>query len=245
MSRQWLGALFVALVVLGLAARYFLGPDPYREALSDREAAARGLAEAVAAKLGGKRGLVMANPFVSKPGTEPRIVAMDEAGVRGVRAGAEGRLAVAEVVRPELLAAARENPRAVPIDTETTTPLSYLVALDAFDRAAKAHADCEVIFSLIGLPADLEQCEVWKKPGAPSFALLLPDLRIIGGPAEVVAAVKSGKLLAFVVRKPGGVSESEPLGKDWKAEFDRRFLLVTADNVDEVAARTPAVLQNP
>ncbi len=245
MNRQWLGLGFVAVVALGLAARFFLGPDPHREALSDREAAARGLAEAVASKLSAKRAIVMANPFAPKAGTDRRIVAMDEAGVRGTRAGAEGRLSIADVVRPELLPAARANPRSVSIDTETTTPLSYLVAPDAFDRAAQAHADCEVIFSLIGLPVDLDQCEAWKKPGSPGFALLLPDLRIVGAPADVVAAVKSGKLLAFVVRKPGGVSESEPMGKDWKAEFARRFLLVTADNVDEVAAHTPAVLENP
>ncbi len=245
MNRQWLGFGFVVTVALIFVGRQFFGPNPQRAADLDRQVAARGLADAVATRLAGKRAIVLSNPFVKKAGTDRRILSMEEAGLRGLQEGAAPRLTIEAVVLPELLPSARENPRSVAIDTTTTTPLSYLVAPGAFDHAAQAHPACDVLFSLIGLPVDLDQCSTWKKSGAPSFALLLPDLRIIGSPGDVLAATKSGKLLAFVVRKPGGVGAAEPVGKDWRAEFERRFLLVTADNIDAVSTQSPGVLENP
>ena len=244
MNRNWLGLAFVAAVALALAANYFFSPNPHQAARADREIAARGLAEAVLAQLPGHRALVLSNPYVQKPGTARAIVEMEEAGLRGLRAVQEGKW-IGAVVLPELRPAAQENPRAVPIDPETTTPLSYLVAPNAFDHAAQAHPDCGVLVSLIGLPVELDQCEAWKKEGPPAFALLLPDLRMVGDANAVATAVKSGKLVALVLRKPGGISEHEPLTLDFKAEFDRRFLLVTRENVDDLAARLPQVLQNP
>lgn len=245
MNRQWLGLVFVAVVIGAIGARYVLGPNPQRAARSDRAIAARGLAEAVAARFPGQRALVLSNPYTQRPGTARHILEMEEAGLEGVRAGAHGKFAIAAVVHPDLRPAALENPRAVAIDVETTTPLSYLVAPDAFDRVAQAHPDCTVLISLIGLPAELDQCEAWKKNGPPTFALLLPDLRLMGDPAAVVAAVTSGKITAIVLRKPGGRSEHEPVGRDFQAEFEQRFVLVTRNNVEDIAARTPSLLQSP
>lgn len=245
MSRQWTGIAFVAIVAAVLAARYFLGPDPHHDAQAAREIATRGLAEAVAVRHAGKRAMILSNPFTQRPGIEKRIVQMEEAGLRGLRSTLEGRVAIGAVVHPELRPEARENPRAVHIDPETTTPLSYLVATDAFDRAVQGHPDCEVVISLIGLPVELEKCDAWKREGSPVFALLLPDLRMVGGADAVVAAVKAGKLTAIVLRRPDGVADGVPPGKDFKAEFERRFVLVTRENAEEVARKWPGLLQGP
>jgi hypothetical protein len=155
----------------------------------------------------------------------------------------EGKLTIDDVVYPELRPEARENPRAVAIGM-TTTPLSYLVATDAFDRVALEHPDAEILISLIGLPIELDKCDVWKKEGPPSFALLLPDLRMLGDAAAVAAAVKSGKLTAIVLARPNA-GAAEKVGSDFKAEFERRYVLVTADNVDELVRQSPELLQNP
>lgn len=241
MNRSWIGLAVVALVAGVVGYKYFLGGDPQRDALGSRQVATRGLAEALAARLPGKHAVILSNPFVQRPETDRRIVAMEEAGIRGLRSVLEGKLTIDAVVYPELRPEARENPRAVPIDAETTTPLSYLVATDAFDRAASEHSEAEILISLIGLPVELDKCEVWKKPGAPSFALLLPDLRMVGGAAAVVSAFKSGKLAAIVLARPNVGSEGQKMG----AEFERSYLLVTADNVEEVAKQSPEMLQSP
>src|SRR5436190_22376270 len=123
MSRQWIGIGFVAAVAAFLVVTYFFGPNPQRDAQAEREMAMRVLTEAVAVRHSGKRALVLSNPFTRRPGTEKRIVEMEEAGLRGLRAAAGDKLPIGAVVYPELRPEARENPRAVPIDTETTTPL--------------------------------------------------------------------------------------------------------------------------
>jgi hypothetical protein len=241
MNRQTVGLIFVLLVGAGLTAKYLRRPDPHGSAQSGREIATQVLAEYLSSQHPGKRALVFSNPYAKDQTTDNQIRKMEEAGLRGLRAGFRGSTVIGEVVMPELRPEARTNPRAVPIDAETTTPLSYLVAPDAFDRAAQGNPDCEIVISLIGLPVDLAGCEIWNREGSPVFALLLPDLRMVGGTAEVSKALKSGKLAAFVLRKPGGLDDDAPAGADLQAEFDQRFLLVSRETVDRVLQDFPGL----
>jgi hypothetical protein len=243
MNRSWIAVGLLAALGAVLAARFFFGPNPHGDAQAARAIATRGLVEAIAAQRAGTRLLVLSNPFVRRTGTSREIIAMEEAGLRGIRAAAVNGISLGAVVYPELRAEAQENPRAVPIDAETTTPLSYLVAPDAFDRAAQEHPECDVIVSLIGLPIELDHCAAWKNAGPPSFALLLPDLRMVGGAGQVVAAVKSGKLAAVVLRKADGVGDHVEADRDFSTEFNRRFLLITKENVETVARDTPELLE--
>jgi hypothetical protein len=226
--------LFVFLVAAAFSLRLFLRPDPFGTALRTREMATRALAEHLARTQPAKRALIISNPFIRQPNTAKATVEMEQAGLRGLRAGFGKSVTVAAVAFPELKPEARDNPRALLTDVETTTPLSYLLAPDAFDNLAKQNPDCELIISLIGLPAELSRCESWRTPGPPRFALLLPDLRIIGDEAAVKNAMKSGKLLAFVLAKPDAPDASASLSSDFSAEFEKRFLLVTPENVDQI-----------
>ena len=241
MKGSRLALVFVALVAAFFGANHFLHPQPRQNALHARALATRALAEHLAATQPGRRVVVMSNPFTRRPGTDRAIIETEEAGLRGLREGFGDKLKMGAVVFPELRPEARDNPRAVPIDAETTTPLSYLVAPDAFDVIVRQNPGCDIVVSLIGLPVELDRCEAWQGTGAPAFALLLPDLRMVGGAAAVEAAVKSGKLLAFVARKPGGPGDDVPPGKDPKAEFERRFLLVTQENIDRIVQAYPGL----
>jgi hypothetical protein len=146
------------------------------------------------------------------------------------------------VAYPELMAAARDDPHAVFIGDGATTPLSFLVTFDSFDTLAAKFPECDLMISLIGLPAELEAVQCWHTPGKPAFALLLPDLQLIGV-AEIRRAVKEGKLVAFVLNKPGAVDSRNPVSRDWKAEFDKRYLLVTAENIEETISSYPQLFR--
>ncbi len=241
MKRHTLALALLAVVLAVVAGRFLLRSHPRQHALHAREMAARGLAEYLARSQSGQRALVMSNPFIHRAGTDRQIIETEEAGVRGLRAGFGNQVTLGAIVLAELKPGALEDPRSVTIDPETTTPLSYLVAPDAFDQAARAHPDCGLIVSLIGLPAELGRCEAWRAPGAPSFALLLPDLRMVGDTAAVAQAMKSGKLLAFVLHKPGGPGDDTPAGSDFEAEFAKRFVLVTRENVEQVIREHPGL----
>jgi hypothetical protein len=232
--------LFVLVALLAVGAYWFWSRnDPPKNALHLRQAATRGLAEYLAKRWPGHHVMVVSNPFTQCQGVARSIVETEEAGLRGLREGCGKQLALEAVVFPELREDALKNPRAFVIGTETTTPLSYLVADDAFDKLVKANPSCDLLVSLIGLPVELERMQCWQSNGPPGFALLLPDLRIIGDASAVREAVKRGKLVAFVLDKPGAPSSQSTPGRDAAAEFEKRFVLVTAENVDQLMQDSP------
>lgn len=213
--------------------------SPKQRALLSRELATEGLAQYLAQRYPGQRALVISNPYTQRTGLDKGVYAQEGAGIRGLRKGFAGKVALGAVVFPELKSVVQDNPRSAEIPAGSTTPLSFLVAEDAFDKLAQQQAGCDIIVSLIGLPANLDRVEVWKRPGKPKFALLLPDLRIVGDAADIRNAVKAEKLAAFVLNKPGAPLEQAPLGKDRKAEFERRFILVTPDNIEQILKDYP------
>lgn len=231
--------IFLALAIVGAAVWFFTRADSQGTALQTRELAARGLAEEIVRSQPGSRMLVLSNPFTQRPDIAKAIADMEQAGLAGLRAGLGTKATIGAVAFPELRPEARENPAALLSDVETTTPLSFLVAPDAFDKLIKLHGDCAVVVSLIGLPAELNQCEAWNAAAPTKFALLLPDFRGIADAPAVIKAVKSGKLVAFVLPKLGAPASDAPVGKDWKAEFAKRFVLVTTANVEQVVATSP------
>jgi hypothetical protein len=207
-------------------------------ALHSRELATRVLAEHLVKSGTGKRALVVSNPFKQQKGTARDIVAMENAGIRGLEKGLGGKVPY-KVVFPELKREAINDPRSVYIDAETATPLSFLVTEEAFDELLESHSDVDLIISLIGLPADLGQVRCWHTNGPPRFALLLPDLRMIGNSEAVRQAFGSGKLVAMVLPKPNAPAADVPLGGDTAAAFEKRYLLVTAGNIEQMIRTYP------
>lgn len=230
----------VAAVVLGVVW-FFNQPDPVNSGLRIREVAARGLVEELGRAHPGGRILVLSNPFAKQPGTAPEIVAIEQAGIAGVTAGAGKALTIGAVAVPELRPEARENPAAELAGVNTTTPISFLMTPDAIDKLVKQHADCGLVVSLVGLPEELGACQAWNAPGGPRFAFLLPDFRGIADGATIVQAVKSGKVVAFVLPKPGAPGNDGKVSGDFQAEFEKRFVLVTARNVDQVRQSWPTL----
>jgi hypothetical protein len=223
---------FIAAIVLW----FFLRNDPRDNALDAREVATHRLAEYLAQNYPGQRALLVSNPFTENDATAKEIVATEKAGIAGVRKGLGGKVTLEAIAYPELKPEARANPRAVFIDGETTTPLSYLVADDSFDKLLAKHPNCDLMISLVGLPASLKETQCWQNE-KPRFALLLPDLRFVGNAAAVKRAVQSGKLAAFVLPKPGAPDSRAPL--KGPGDFDQRFILVTRENIDRVVADYP------
>jgi hypothetical protein len=200
--------------------------------LGQRELATQFLGQYLASHYPGKRAIVLSNPFSIQRGQPREIYQFEAAGLRGLRHGLGPAITLEQVVYPELKPEFLKNPRSVLVDRSTTTPLSYVVADDALDKLAGRHPRAELLISLIGLPVKVRQTETWKADNPRKFALLLPDLRMLGDQAAIRQAIKSGKLAAIVLNKPGAPPEDQPLGKDLKMEFDQRFLLITAETVD-------------
>ena len=215
----------LALVAL-VAVVFVAGPySPKRAALSARQDAMEMLGARIAKLRPECKVLVLSNPFSKKSGFLNEKSQFERAGLRGLHKGLGGhsRVTVAfPEIRPEYFA----NPQSVPIPPESRTPLSFLILPASVDQLAEAHPECRVIVSLIGLPLGVDRLKIWNKVDPRCFALLLPDLRLLGPPAKAVEAFQCGKLLAVVAEE---FASGDPL-------------IATRDNVVEVLERHPKAL---
>jgi hypothetical protein len=185
------------------------------------------------------KALVVGNPFTERPGQSPEIYAFETASLRGLEEGF-GSPDRIRLVHPELRPEFLRHPEGVFVDPKTTTPLSYLVAEHAFDRLAQANPGFDVLVTLIGMPVNVRQTDLWANEEKIHWALLLPDWRILGGRETVRDAITSEKISVAVLRRPGAPREDERvMANDYRAEFDRRFILVTKDNIAQLLRTYP------
>ena len=232
--------LVIAGLTVALGAWFYQRAKgfPHSSAMWQREIATRVLGEYLARHFRGRPVLVVSNPFTKKRGLNSQIYAMAEAEIDGLRLGI-GDAATIKVAFPGLRPAAQKNPKSVYVDPATTTPLSFLVAEESFDQLAIENPDRTLVVSLIGLPANLRRVKIWNQEGEPQFALLLPDWRMVGNRAAVAAAFKSGKIVAAVINKPGAAADDLTVSGNYEKEFAKRFLLLTAENIDAVSGAIP------
>ncbi len=196
------------------------------------------LAEYIASKRHPAHVLVMSNPFTQTRGGPAQVYSYQKAGVAGLQQGF-GVKAELRIAFPRLKPEALQGAGGVYVDPQTKTPLSFLVAEDAFDEVARKNSDCDVIVSLIGLPVKLNAVESWTKGAAPAFGLLLPDWRMIGDTQGILNAFKSGKLLAAVLDKPGAPPDTKPVSAEYRSEFDARYILATPENIESLLKTSP------
>jgi hypothetical protein len=217
------GLAVIALAVIGFLPRTFSAKSV---ALAARQEAMEKLGESIAKLRPKCKVLVLSNPFTRNSGLLDKTAQFERAGLRGLRNGLRSDCSVT-VVFPEIRPEYFSDPQSVVIPPDSRTPLSFLIRPGAVEQLADAHPECSVLVSLIGLPAGVEQGKIWKTGDPRSFALLLPDLRIVGPAQTVVEAYERGKLLAIVAE------DASQAGKP---------LIVTRNNVREVLTRQPQAL---
>jgi hypothetical protein len=224
-STGWI--VFIAVLVL--AGAVFLWLHEWNPARSERAYATQLLADFVKTAARPKAVLVIGNPFADAPNRPAEVAQFETAGIAGLHAGF-GAIPL-KVGHPKIKPAVLADPTAIQIDPNSPTPLSFIVESAAFDELIKANPDCDVVVSLIGLPVNLSGMETWTRPGAPRFALLLPDWRMVGDAAAIEKAFTSGKLVAAVVARPGA-AEVDP---------KQRYQVINASNVVETLGAAPTL----
>lgn len=217
-----------AALALGVAAAAILllrPAGPRSAALAARERAMQLLGEHIASRHPNRPVLVLANPLIRHAGRLNVNARFERAGVRGLRRGL-GSGSSLTLVFPEILPAWFTNPQSIFVASDSRTPLSFIVEPASVEHLAQAHPECRVVVSLIGLPVGLDRREIWRQDDPRCFALLLPDLRLLGPPAAAEEAFERGKLLAAVAEEPP----------------DRYPLIVTRENAAEVLEQHPETL---
>ncbi|OGV66822.1 MAG: hypothetical protein A3K18_30245 [Lentisphaerae bacterium RIFOXYA12_64_32] len=110
-----------------------------------------------------------------------------------------------------------------------------------FDEWVSRYPDCKIIISAGGLPTDFPAMKFWqlKPEERPKLFLLNANLK------GLHTAIKQGLITGVVTQHPKGERfDKKDMEKpdDYKAIFERRFLLIQADNVDRVTEEFPSLL---
>jgi hypothetical protein len=215
----------LAVVVIGTVAVLKGTPSPKSAALATREQAMRALGACIAKLSPQCKVLVLSNPFAKASAYLDEKSQYERAGLRGLRRGL-GRHIPVTVVFPEIRAEYFADRQSVILPPDCRTPLSFVIQPASVDQLAEAHPECRVIVSLIGLPAGVDELRIWSDKDPRCFALLLPDLRVLGPPAKAVEGFQCGKLLAAVAQD---AKSGDPL-------------IVTRDNLEAVLEGQPKAL---
>jgi hypothetical protein len=104
-----------------------------------------------------------------------------------------------------------------------------------YGRALRGRlGECELLVILVPGVEDLGRLGLGATADSPRLALLYPPPAL----SPVLEAIRAGRVVAAVVERPGyryDVTRSAPGGLD--AAFAERYVLVTGENVDDLAAR--------
>jgi len=238
-------AFFLIFILLGfgLASGYYFLTRPKVNADQLRSLATWGLGDYLAKTHPDSKVLILANPFSTRPKMDQSVIDKEKSGIAGLESGFSNKMASVKVVYPTLISDAYASPRSLIPDNSVTTPLSFLFATNALIQLHDENPDHDLWISLVGLPVEISNQAIWKMEKGPRFALLLPDLRVIGGAEAVANVVRSGKVVAIVLTQQGRMFNTKSMSRDLRKEFDERYLIVSPENVDEIVEKYPELFR--
>jgi len=122
-------------------------------------------------------------------------------------------------------------------------PEDFITAKDV-DRLFKSHKDRNLIVMLIGLPYDMENMEIWRRfkktpKKTPKLALIASDVSLLG------VYIKGGLIVAASVHNPTYKYEEKMAPSDLEKAFNERYLLLTPNNVMQMAKKYPKLFPKP
>ena len=108
-----------------------------------------------------------------------------------------------------------------------------------FDSFVKeGAAQCGIIISMVGLPANPNKIRFWRQRKRPKFIVF--NQRLNG----LQKSIEQGKITAAVITHPENpIDTKAPVPQDYREAFDSRYLLIDKKNVKEVAKKYPWIFK--
>jgi hypothetical protein len=142
--------------------------------------------------------------------------------------GAAGKLTIAATATPTVTWPDGRQPKPEEMDM---MPMNEMLKAKDYNDVMDKNSDCNLVVSFIGLPMDIEELHVWNM--APDKR---PKLGLINcAYHNLKNAIKSGVVVAVVGINPTAKFDEQPAPKDSKAAFERRYIMITPENVVQMA----------
>jgi hypothetical protein len=150
--------------------------------------------------------------------------------------GSKIDLAAIDFVEPPQMPGAPGGPDAPPMMID-----EMMLTAEQFDALANAHPDCKLIISLIGLPMDAANMQLWAMEED-----VRPKIALMNGEANrLKEAIFAGYIAALISYKPGVKFSEEPAPSDPKVAFDKRFIMITTQDIEKIAQEYPKLFGAP
>lgn len=246
-----IGCIVVALIAaLWNIIRTAQGPNTdgiVKKEMRYQEIGGEKLGSYLAEKYSGKKALLLKTPSVSSDGT-----GTPDSLVKGLKEGLGSDVTIVAEVAPEIpkdasKAFAAEMPmegapgeEGMGMEGEMLPPLEYWYTAKIFDKIVGEHKDdIDIVITTIGLPQDARNSKILRnKKDRPLIAILngsIYDLRGAFQPDMVVAAI---------TYNPNAEYGDDSIPKDLDEAFNKRFLLVTPDNLSQVTSGSPDIFRS-
>ena len=179
------------------------------------------LGKQLAEKASGAKTLIIAEKARANDTRTPELL-------QAFKDGAAGKLKIAATATPTVTWPEGKQPKPEEMDM---MPMNEMLKAKDYNDVISKYPDCNLIVSFIGLPNDVQNLNVWSMPPDK-----MPKLGLINcNYQNLKTAIQSGAVLAVVGINPTAKFDEQPAPKEQKAAFDRRYILITPENVVQIA----------
>lgn len=214
--------LFIIIIcsIIILYQRRFIGPSSASRLMKNEEKYACASTEILGKYLAKKYPDTQALLIVDGTGNTNRHQAVM---IQSLEKGFNNRITIAATVYPPNLSPTSNT-------SSTSTGIGGISAAD-FDDLIRKNSKCQLVISLIGLPVNIQDMTVWEMEdyARPKIAAMDFD------PLRLWNAVHSGMIVAAVLEHPDSTYDNSITPpNDLQEIFDRRYLLITLENINEI-----------
>ncbi len=203
------------------------------------------LGQHLAAKYPGAKAVVIIMP-PSKFGGSARNYLLE-----GLKKGLAGQVEILAEISPEIPRSSRVPGAAAPAADGASSaaspesglsaddlffigPPEFWLTADVFDTMLQPYiGKVDLVITTIGLPTDMVKLKFWTLNPRPKLVIAC------GSIFELRKAIADKSVVAAVTYNPKAVYERKVSLTNVKAAFDKRFLLVTPENVEEISRKYP------
>ncbi len=234
-------AIVCALIALGAAIMHLVGQQgPSTDTIikieqNYQQAAGEVLGKYLASEFQGKKAVVLAMPVNPGQQAQPNMM------VEGLRKGLGSAVTITDVIRPEIPEEIKKQFMVPPppgaegegmeMSAIDMVPIEEWFNAGMLDRIMKQNSNVDLVITTMGLPMDVFQATFWRDKNAPKLVVAS------GSIYELKGAIKAGRVAAAIAYNPEAKYEPKMAKGTLDEIFDKRFILVTPKNVDEVAGK--------
>lgn len=150
--------------------------------------------------------------------------------IDGLKEGVGDKLEIVNIDYPKI----PPPPKTDPNEPDEMFMMEEMMKAEHFDKLFEKNRDCNLIISMIGLPYDVGEMQLWSMPKEtrPQMALLFADVH------NLKNAIRAGYIIALSY-KPGVKFSEEDAPDDPQKAFDKRYIIITPKNVMELDEKYP------